>query len=77
MNEKIERIFDGYFNQDVVAFAEALANGYDFSNPRLSFDSDVAIIAVDGDDRIMSVHVWDVEEFEEHYSKCPDYYHIY
>ena len=77
MNDKIERIFEEHFDHNVVAFAEALADGYDFSNPRLSFDSDVAIILVDGDNRVMSVHTWDMDEFEEHYVKCPDYYHIY
>ena len=57
--------------------SEALVNGYDFSDPKLSFDSDVAFLAVDGDDRVVSVHVWDTEEFEEHYAKCPDYYSIF
>lgn len=68
---EIEHIFTFYFDKNHLAFAEAIADGYDFSYPRFSMDSDVMHVYVDDNDHIVSVHAWDVEEYREMVEKYP------
>ena len=63
LSNQLQDIFYNAFDNDILLFAESVANGYDYGNPDnpFSLDADVCRVFVDDDMRMVCVHTWDEE----------------